>query len=79
MRSPKLNPLAPQQHYFKAHAYRIKPLSTKGCLSVDGEAFPFGEFQVEVHRGLGTLLSPYGHYAVNFQPRVVGRKDVAVR
>ena len=58
-----------QQHYFKAHAYRVKPLSKKGHFTVDGEEFPFDEFQVEVHRGLGTLLSPYGYYAATFQPR----------
>ena len=29
-----------KHHYFKAEAYRIEPLSTKSCLSVDGEAFP---------------------------------------
>lgn len=52
-----------QVHYVKAHAYRIKPLTAKGYLSVDGEPYPFEEFQVEVHQGMGTLLSLYGHYA----------------
>src|ERR1700728_1625390 len=56
-----------QQHYFKADAYRVKPLSSKGCFSVDGEEYPFEEYQVEVHRGLGTFLSLYGRYAVDFQ------------
>ncbi|KAG6898377.1 hypothetical protein C0992_009052 [Termitomyces sp. T32_za158] len=37
-------------HYVKAHAYRIKPLGPKGSLAVDGEIFPFEEFQVEVHQ-----------------------------
>lgn len=54
--------------YVKAHAYRVKPLKPKGNLAVDGEVFPFKEFQVEVHQRLGTLLSPYGHYAVDFAP-----------
>jgi hypothetical protein len=54
-------------HYVKAHAYRVKPLSDKGSLAIDGEIFPFEEFQVEVHQGLATLLSPHGHYAADFQ------------
>ncbi|EDR14311.1 uncharacterized protein LACBIDRAFT_306015 [Laccaria bicolor S238N-H82] len=52
--------------YVKAHAYRVKPLKPKGNLSVDGESFPFEEFQVEVHQGLGRFLSMYGQYAVDF-------------
>jgi len=59
----------PMVHYVKAHAYRIKPLKPKGYLSVDGEPYAFEEFQVEVHEGLGTFLSPFGHYAANFEPR----------
>ncbi|KAL0946846.1 hypothetical protein HGRIS_013014 [Hohenbuehelia grisea] len=55
--------------YMKAHAYRVKPLSSKGCLAVDGEVFPFEEFQVEVHPGLATLLSPHGFYAAEFDVR----------
>jgi sphingosine kinase len=55
-----------QLQYFKAHAYRVKPLEEKGIVSVDGEQFPFEEFQVEVHPGLATLLSPYGRYAADF-------------
>ncbi|KZP11950.1 hypothetical protein FIBSPDRAFT_870708 [Athelia psychrophila] len=51
------------QHYFKATAYRVKCLETRGYFSVDGESFPFADFQVEVLKGLGTLLSPHGHYA----------------
>jgi len=53
------------QHYFKVHAYRAKPLGS-GYLSVDGEAFPFEEFQVEAHTGLAATLSMLGHYAVDF-------------
>lgn len=56
-------------HYVKAHAYRIKPLEKRGYLSVDGEPYPFEEFHVEVHEGLGAFLSPYGHYAARFEPR----------
>lgn len=62
-------PYVSQLHYVKAHAYRVKPLKKKGHLAVDGEMYPFKEFQVEVHPGLGTLLSPYGHYAVDFPSR----------
>lgn len=54
--------------YYKAYAYRVKPLGTKGVLSVDGENFLFEEFQVEVHPGLATLLSPHGYYAADFPP-----------
>jgi len=57
-------------YYVKAHAYRVKPLKTKGHLSVDGERYPFEEFQVEVLQGMGTLLSLYGHYAAEHEPRV---------
>lgn len=59
-------------HYIKAHAYRVKPLSNKGLLAIDGEIFPFEEFQVEVHQGLATLLSPHGYYAADFQVRSTG-------
>ncbi|KAK7054838.1 sphinganine kinase lcb4 [Paramarasmius palmivorus] len=52
---------------FKAHAYRVRPLSTKGCLSIDGERYPFEEFHVEVIPKLATLLSPYGCYAADFE------------
>jgi len=51
------------QLYFKATAYRVKTLTSEGYVVVDGEVFPFEDFQVEVCKGLGTLLSPYGHYA----------------
>ncbi|KIY43431.1 hypothetical protein FISHEDRAFT_53553 [Fistulina hepatica ATCC 64428] len=54
-------------HYVKAHAYRVKPLNkAKGFLSVDGESFPYEDFQVEVHKGLGTFLSTHGTYVADF-------------
>ncbi|KAJ7063337.1 ATP-NAD kinase-like domain-containing protein [Mycena amicta] len=56
----------PSVQYVKAHAYRVKPLSKKGALAIDGEIFPFEEFQVEAHLRLGNLLSPYGYYAADF-------------
>ncbi|KAH9952580.1 ATP-NAD kinase-like domain-containing protein [Russula dissimulans] len=52
--------------YFKASAYRLKPLLEHGNMSIDGERFPFQEYYAEVHRGLGTMLSMNGHYPVNF-------------
>ncbi|KAF8905782.1 ATP-NAD kinase-like domain-containing protein [Gymnopilus junonius] len=61
----------PKVHYIKAHAYRIKPLKDRGYFAVDGESLPFKEFQVEVHKGLGTFLSPFGYYAAKFEPRTV--------
>ncbi|KAI0322219.1 ATP-NAD kinase-like domain-containing protein [Amylostereum chailletii] len=48
--------------YYKALAYRLKPLSDHGYISVDGEKYPFGEIHVEVHQGLGTMMSCHGRY-----------------
>jgi len=53
--------------YVKASAYRAKPLTNSGVLMVDGEAFPFEEFQIAVLPRLGTLLSPYPYYAPDFK------------
>jgi sphingosine kinase len=48
--------------YTKVSAYRIIPKNQKdGYISIDGERVPFEGFQVEVHRGLGTVLSKSGH------------------
>ncbi|KAG9187041.1 sphingosine kinase [Alternaria panax] len=48
--------------YRKVSAYRIIPREQKeGYISIDGERVPFEGFQVEVHRGLGTVLSKSGH------------------
>jgi sphingosine kinase len=48
--------------YQKVKAYRIIPREQeKGYISIDGERVPFEGFQVEVHRGLGTVLSKSGH------------------
>lgn len=58
--------VAIQLHYLKANAYRIKPLSKKGNLSIDGELYPFDPFQVEVLPGLATLLSSHGSYNAPF-------------
>ena len=64
-----------QLRYYKAHAYRVKPLSPIGNLSVDGERYPFEEFQVEVHPRLGTFLSCHGRYLVDFEPRFATQKE----
>jgi hypothetical protein len=55
-----------QAHYLKTSAYRVRPLQEDGNLAIDGERFPFGEYYAEVHRGLATVLSMSGRYAVNF-------------
>lgn len=48
--------------YQKVSAYRIIPKNQKdGYISIDGESLPFEGFQVEVHQGLGTVLSKSGH------------------
>jgi sphingosine kinase len=48
--------------YKKISAYRILPKGQKdGYISIDGERVPFEGFQVEVHKGLGTVLSKSGH------------------
>ncbi|KAF5377073.1 hypothetical protein D9757_007739 [Collybiopsis confluens] len=52
--------------YIKAEAYRVKPLSKKGFLSIDGEAYPFEDFQVEVLPKLATLISSCGSYIAPF-------------
>jgi sphingosine kinase len=47
--------------YQKISAYRIIPKNQRdGYISIDGERIPFEPFQVEVHRGLGTVLSKSG-------------------
>lgn len=45
----------------KVSAYRLTPRQSDGFISVDGEKVPFEPFQVEVHPGLGTVLSKSGH------------------
>ncbi|KAF2267075.1 hypothetical protein CC78DRAFT_103825 [Lojkania enalia] len=52
----------PHVDYKKISGYRIIPKNQKdGYISIDGERVPFEPFQVEVHRGLGTVLSKTGH------------------
>lgn len=52
----------PHVDYQKVSAYRIIPKNQQdGYISIDGERVPFEPFQVEVHKGLGTVLSKSGH------------------
>lgn len=60
--------------YFKASAYRAKPLASKGTLVVDGEQVPFEAFQVDVLSRLGTFLAPYPYYAPEFLVRDIQGK-----
>ncbi|KAI0206525.1 sphingoid long chain base kinase-like protein [Astrocystis sublimbata] len=49
--------------YRKISAYRFTPRNQPdGYISIDGERIPFEPFQVEVHPGLGTVLSKHGYY-----------------
>lgn len=53
----------PHVSYRKVAAYRFTPRNQKdGYISIDGEHVPFEPFQVEVHQGLGTVLSKSGKY-----------------
>ncbi|KAJ5217599.1 sphingosine kinase [Penicillium citrinum] len=45
----------------KVSAYRMSPWKQDGDISVDGERYPFEAFQVEVHRGIGRVLSKSGN------------------
>ncbi|RPD80150.1 hypothetical protein L226DRAFT_590646 [Lentinus tigrinus ALCF2SS1-7] len=54
------------QHYYKAHALRVEPHYQKGYLSIDGESYPVLPFEIEVHKGLGSLLSMYGCFQAPF-------------
>ncbi|THC91039.1 hypothetical protein EYZ11_009498 [Aspergillus tanneri] len=51
----------PDVNVRKVTAYRLTPREKEGYISVDGERIPFEPFQVEVHQGLGTVLSKSGH------------------
>ncbi|KAL4916190.1 ATP-NAD kinase-like domain-containing protein [Aspergillus aurantiobrunneus] len=51
----------PEVDVRKAVAFRLTPREKEGYISVDGEKIPFEAFQVEIHKGLGTVLSKSGH------------------
>ncbi|KAL4809546.1 ATP-NAD kinase-like domain-containing protein [Aspergillus unguis] len=53
----------------KAVAFRLTPREKEGYISVDGEKIPFEAFQVEIHKGLGTVLSKSGHLYEAAGPR----------
>lgn len=52
--------------YYKVEAYRLHPKpSTNGLpnyISIDGESYPYEPFQVEIHAGIGRMLSLTGHW-----------------
>jgi hypothetical protein len=53
---------APYVSVKKISGYRLTPKRRNaGYISVDGEKVPFEHFQVEVHKGLGTVLSRSGY------------------
>jgi len=53
---------APEFKVRKVSGYRLIPRDrVDGYISIDGEKVPFEPFQVEVHKGLGTVLSKSGH------------------
>jgi hypothetical protein len=59
-----------QARFYKASAYRLRTREsgTKVRFAIDGEVFHLeGEMVVEVHRGLGRLLSPQNHYGPPFK------------
>jgi sphingosine kinase len=65
----------PMQHYYKALAYRVTPApDAKGWVSVDGEAYPFEPFHVEVHKGLATVLSLENGFVDEFKVGPGGKK-----
>jgi sphingosine kinase len=52
----------PHVMYKKVLGYRLIPKTQPdGYISIDGERVPFEPFQVEIHKGLGTVLSKTGH------------------
>ncbi|KAH9903992.1 diacylglycerol kinase catalytic domain-containing protein [Xylariomycetidae sp. FL2044] len=53
----------PHMSYRKVVAYRFTPRDQKdGYISIDGERVAFEPFQVEIHQGLGTVISKSGKY-----------------
>jgi hypothetical protein len=59
-----------QARFYKASAYRLR-VQRPGTIvrfAIDGEVYHLeGEMVVEVHRGLGRLLSPQNHYGSPFR------------
>lgn len=71
----------PLVNYLKISGYRFTPKHQPngGYISIDGERVPFEEFQAEIHRGLGTVLSRSGHMyeAPGVVPKTAGGIAVA--
>jgi sphingosine kinase len=40
----------------------MTPLAKTGCVAVDGEPILFEPYEVEVHQGMATLMTPNGGY-----------------
>ncbi|KAJ5917412.1 hypothetical protein N7466_010966 [Penicillium verhagenii] len=51
----------PEVKIRKATAFRLVPHQKEGYISIDGESIPFEALQVEIHPGLGTILSKSGN------------------
>ncbi|KAH8159928.1 hypothetical protein CIB48_g8321 [Xylaria polymorpha] len=61
----------PLLSYQKVVAYRFTPRDqTDGYISVDGERVLFEPFQVEIHPGLGMVLSKNARYEADGPPRL---------
>ncbi|KAI0457553.1 sphingoid long chain base kinase-like protein [Xylaria acuta] len=59
----------PVLSYQKVVAYRFTPRNqADGYISIDGERVSFEPFQVEIHPGLGTVLSKNGRYEADGPP-----------
>lgn len=54
--------LQPEVQHSKILAYRLKPKSSHGYLSVDGESYPFEQLQVEILPGAAKTLLKNGSY-----------------
>ena len=54
-----------QQKYYRVKAYRVKMLAKEGNLSIDGEPYPYENYEVEAHPGLARTLSPTGRFFVD--------------
>jgi sphingosine kinase len=53
-----------QQNYLKVSTLRVTPTG-KGYLSVDGEAYPFEPFELQIHTGIIRFLSLDGYYNID--------------
>jgi sphingosine kinase len=51
---------AEEVKYWKVDGFRISPKDTNGYISVDGERIGGGAFPVDVHKGLGCILTKRG-------------------